>query len=301
MVATSDLFSELLYQLTPSSAELDRVRSHRDEVQRRLKLEGVVEFINTGSYIKNTAIRPFDDIDLFVALEPTEYEKAKDRILTRLAWQLRLSYPASWVRTQAHSVGIVFASGVRVDVVPAFVSREDECYYIRNRHDKEWVATNPHLQKAFFNERQSQDRRYRDIIKLVKHWKNHRRVRWSSYLMELIVALWFDEEGIPDGRDVALHAFFAWVCEQDWSREVYYFEDHLEDHEVPDESNAPMTILDPTSGENNVAENVTRKELKEFLGVCNTARRRGATALAATSRVQAIKAWRDVLPWFPSR
>lgn len=299
MVATSDLFSNLLFQLTPSAAELQNARKHRDEVQRRLALEGVVEFINTGSYIKGTSIRPFNDIDLFVGLDPGAYAKTKDRVLTRLAWQLRGSYPASIVRTQEHSVGIRFATGVRVDVVPGFADEDEGYYYIRNRVRKEWVATNPHLHKAFFNARQAEDSRYRDVVRLVKHWKRHRRIRWGSYLMELLVALWLEEEGMPNGRDVAVHTFFSWLAEQDWENEIYYFTDYYDDTDVGDRGDAPIVILDPTNPGSNVASGVTPRDLKELISVADTARRRSATARRATSRTAAARAWRSVLPWFP--
>lgn len=299
MVGTSDFFNDLLFQLRPSATELQRARKHRDEVQRRLALEGVVEFINTGSYIKGTAIRPFNDIDLFVGLDPGTYAKQKDRILTRLAWQLRFSYPASWVRIQEHSVGVAFATGVRVDVVPGFADVEDECYYIRNRITKEWVATNPHLHKDFFNTRQTEDARYRDVIRLVKHWKSHRRIRWGSYLMDLLVSLRLDEEGMPDGRDVALHAFFSWLTEQNWENEVYCFTDYYDDSDVGDIKDAPLIILDPANPASNVARSVTHEDLKELVNVADTARKRSAAAMRATSRTAAERIWREVLPWFP--
>lgn len=299
MVAVADLFTDLVVQLTPSESELARARQHRDVIKQRMPFPGVVEFINTGSYIKGTALRPFDDIDLFVAIDPREYDGQPTKILTRLAFHLRTSYPVSWVRTQEHSVGITFASGTRVDIVPGFLNEDGDGYLIRNRREKTWVATNPHIHKEFFNNRQNEDRRFREIIRLVKHWKRHRRKQWGSYLMELLVTHWADEEGIPVGRDVALHDFFTWLVEQDWERDEFFFNDYYSEGDLPERSDAPMFVLDPANADNNVAQNVTAVDLKGLLNAAKFARRRSKAALNANSRPAAYRVWRDLLPAFP--
>lgn len=299
MVAIADLFTELVYQLTPSEAELARARQHRDTIKQRLPFPGVVEFINTGSYIKGTAIRPFDDIDLFVGFDANQYDGRPNKILTRLAFHLRASYPISWVRTQEHSVGITFASGMRVDIVPGFLGDEGEGYFIRNRVRGEWIATSPHIHKEFFSLRQDEDRRFREIIRLVKHWKRHRRTRWSSYLMELLVTHWVEEHGIPTGRDIALHDFFEWVAQQDWENDTFYFEDYYSESELPERTDETMVVLDPANPLNNVAQGVTTTDLRGLVNAANFARRRSKAAINARSRSASAKIWRELLPAFP--
>jgi tRNA nucleotidyltransferase (CCA-adding enzyme) len=299
MVAVADLFTDVVFQLTPSESELARARQHRDAIKQRMPFPGIVEFINTGSYIKGTAIRPFDDIDLFVAIDPTEYDGQPTKILTRLAFHLRASYPVSWVRTQEHSVGITFASGTRVDIVPGFLNDGGNGYVIRNRRDRTWVQTDPNIHKEFFNRRQDQDRRFREIIRLVKHWKRHRRKRWGSYLIELLLTHWADEQGIPIGRDVALYEFFNWVLEQDWASDTFFFDDYYSENELPDRTDTPMFVLDPANPENNVAQNVTAADLQGLLNAAKFARRRSRAALNASSRTAAARIWRELLPVFP--
>src|SRR5256885_3038294 len=211
LVQMSDLFDSFISRITPTEHELEIARQHRDTVASRIRLEGVLELINSGSYIKGTSIRPFTDLDLFVGFDATEYEAEEERVITRLHYHLGQSFPASQVRLQTHSVGVIFSDGFRVDVVPGFALRTRIGYYrVRNRDDGRWVTTSVAIHKDFFQKRQDADPRFRDMVRLVKHWKNHRRRNYGSFMMELLVAKAF-KDGIPQGRDVALHKFFEWV------------------------------------------------------------------------------------------
>src|SRR2546422_11383241 len=120
LVQMSDLFDSFISRITPTEHELEIARQHRDTVASRIRLDGVRELINSGSYIKGTSIRPFTDIDLFVGIDPDEYGADEERVITRLHHRLGQSFSTSQVRLQTHSVGIVFADGQRVDVVPGF-------------------------------------------------------------------------------------------------------------------------------------------------------------------------------------
>ena len=79
-----DLFDRYLTSITPSESELDRARTHRDTVASRIDLDGRIETINSGSYIKGTAIRPFDDIDLLVGFDERAYETKLERLVSRM-------------------------------------------------------------------------------------------------------------------------------------------------------------------------------------------------------------------------
>ena len=293
----SDLFDTFLSRITPTERELELARQHRDTVASRIKLEGVTELVNSGSYIKGTSIRPFTDLDLFVGFDATEYEAEESRVITRLHYHLGQSFPGSQVRLQTHSVGVIFSDDFRVDAVPGFAQRTRPGYYrVRNRDDGRWVTTSITRHKEFFLKRQNLDARFRDMVRLAKHWKNQRRRKYSSFLVELLVAKAF-KDGIPVGRDVALHEFFNWISTGGLKRPIvfndYYSAAGLE---LP---NDPLVVLDPSDPRNNVASAVDRQALDELIAAGDWARARSGTALSMTSRREAANAWRDVLPDFP--
>ena len=297
MVQMSDLFDTFLGRITPTERELEVARQHRDAISSRIRIHGVKELINSGSYIKGTSIRPFKDLDLFVGFSAQEYEAEESRVITRLHYHLRQSFPSSDVRLQTHSVGVIFSDGFRVDVVPGFALRSREGFYrVRNRDDGRWVTTSVAIHRAFFQKRQDRDPRFRDMVRLVKHWKNHRRRKYGSFMIELLVAKAFGN-GIPQGRDVALHAFFEWVAGGGLAKPVA-FPDHytLSGMKIP---NDPLIVLDPANPRNNVASVVDREGKDELVAAADWARARSGTALAATSRREAADIWREILPEFP--
>lgn len=299
MVVMHDLFDEFLVRLTPTERELDLARQHRDAVESRIRLAGVREFLNSGSYIKGTAIRPFTDIDLFVGFDAAAYEAEEENVITRLHYHLNQSFPSSQVRLQTHSVGVIFADGLRVDAVPGFTVRSRPGYYrVRDRDDGRWITTSIRRHKEFFQKRSDADHRFRDLVRLVKYWKNCRRRKYSSFLVELLVARAF-RDGIPQGRDVALHAFFEWATEGGLRKPVM-FTDYYTLDRVRIDSASPMFVLDPTNPENNVARTVTEEAVRELIEAADAARARSRTAISTTFRGEAARAWRDILPGFPT-
>ena len=293
-----DLFDTLLGRISPTERELDAARQHRDAVAGRIRLEGVRELINGGSYIKGTSIRPFGDIDLFVGFNAEEYGRDEERVITRLHYHLGQSFPQSEVRLQTHSVGVIFADGFRVDAVPGFaVPHRPDFYRVRDRDDGQWVTTNIRMHKAFFQARQERDSRFRDMVRLVKHWKAQRRRKYSSFLMELLVAR-ASSQGIPHGKDIALHEFFAWIAEGGL-REPIMFDDFHDRGSANVFDGSALVVLDPANPNNNIARAVDRDALNEFVSAADWARARSATALVATSRKESAAIWRTILPAFP--
>lgn len=280
MVQLSDLFDEFLSRISPTEWELDRARVHRDEVTRRLpELEGFKEAINTGSYIRGTSLHPFTDIDVFLGYDPDSYDGDAERLITRLHWHLGRSFPNSTVRLQSHSVGVIFSDDIRVDVVPGLaVNGRPGFYRVRDREKNIWSTTNVRGHKDFFDRAQARDPRFRDIVRCVKAWKNSRRTKFSSYMLELLVTRAFRGR-MPQGKDVILHDFFQWLSLGGFPW--------------------PAKVPDPTNSANNVASDLTRPAHLELLSAANYARARIGTALRCTSRHQASIALGDVFDQFP--
>ena len=294
-----DLFKRYLWSITPSDTQLARARAHRDEVAVRLQVDGIVERKNSGSYIKKTALYPLEDIDVLVGFDGQLYDRDHERVVSRLHRVLIDKFPTTEVRIQRHSVGVRFADGVRVDVVPGFqVPGRPGYHRLRDREHGRWRETNIALHLEFFRKRQDEDRRYRDMVKLVKAWKRGRRTGFSSYLMELLVARVFSE-GIPQGKDVALHDFFSWIARTKLKKPII-FNDYYRASDARYEE-APLVVLDPASWRNNVAAGLTSDAVNELVRVADRCRARANTALNQTSRSAAAAIWDEILPGFPAR
>jgi hypothetical protein len=153
------------------------------------------------------------------------------------------------------------------------------------------------MHKVFFQARQERDPRFRDMVRLVKHWKAQRRRKYSSFLMELLVARAFSQ-GIPQGRDAALHEFFAWIAEGGL-REPIMFNDFYDTGSVNVLDGSALMVLDPANPNNNIARLVDGDARDELVSAANWARARSGMALVATSRTGSAAIWRTILPAFP--
>jgi hypothetical protein len=138
----------------------------------------------SGSYSRNTAIRPLHDIDMFVLMgevdpSPREIRGAGGTVVTQdsVLKQVRQALAKKWPEKelpilQQHSVHIAFSgSEIEFDVVPAFKVRGQETFRIPERETNLWIDSNPQLHAE---RNRTADRKaghqLNPLIKVVKHW-----------------------------------------------------------------------------------------------------------------------------------
>jgi len=162
---------------------LELTAGQRDEVSRqhtmvrealRQRLKQKTDFLS-GSYSRNTAIRPLHDIDILVVLgdatgAPPE---SPDAALKRVRVALKEAWPNKELPIlQQHSVHTEFTkSGIEFDVVPAYQRAGQEVFLIPERNAGTWVRTNPKRHQEVStqcNERAG--KKLKPLIKAVKHW-----------------------------------------------------------------------------------------------------------------------------------
>lgn len=127
-------------------------RSLRDNL--RAQLGHGIRDILSGSYSRGTAIRPLNDIDVFVVLDPVAHRDGYPpatpaTCLKKIHAALKAAYPGHEPRIQGRSVHIDFTgTGIGYDVVPAFEERSAGEYKIPDRDRDAWIRTNPEKHKA---------------------------------------------------------------------------------------------------------------------------------------------------------
>ncbi len=184
---------------------LELTQGQRDEVSRqhirvreslRQRLETKTDFLS-GSYSRNTAIRPLHDIDIFVVLGETRSSSASssaqrglmpDEVLK----QTRQALHEEWSnkeapRLQQHSVHIGFSkSEIEFDVVPAFEVPGRGAYLIPERGTGQWILTNPRLHQTLSTEANERaGKKLKPLLKAVKHWnRQHGSSPLGSFHLE---------------------------------------------------------------------------------------------------------------------
>lgn len=142
----------------------------RKNLQRHLS---TLDNFLVGSYARRTAIRPLNDIDIFVEIDPATLSPTPptpEALLGLLKAALRKAYPDQTVTRQARSLHIEFSrTRIAYDIVPA-LTRPGGGYRIPDRAASSWVATNPKTHQRLSTE--ANERAGQKLIPLVKALKH---------------------------------------------------------------------------------------------------------------------------------
>lgn len=189
MMTVLQAFQEFLSGLELTTNEQDEaVRQHtflRTQIQQRVDLDD--NFLS-GSYKRNTAVRPLKDIDVFAVFKrPAGTLPRPSEQLERLRRLLSEIYPSKEPTTQSRSVNIEFSgTGIAYDVVPAYLDRQD-VYTIPDRDVDRWILSNPkvHAERSTAaNERSG--KKLKPLVKAVKHANRHHEGGGRSFHLEVL-------------------------------------------------------------------------------------------------------------------
>lgn len=222
MTTLACAFQSLLesLELTPKQRQ-DASEQHaymRTELQRRLDVKD--NFL-TGSYARHTAIRPLNDIDIFLVLQETAGQSRKvphTSLLNVVQNALREIYRDKAPSCQAHSVHIEFSTKeIAYDIVPAFY--DGEGYVIPDRNDpKKWIRTNPRRHEALSieaNERSG--KMLKPLLKAIKHARHFHESRGESTgarSFHIEVLSWNIIESKPEDNMSGLERLLAGLSSQ---------------------------------------------------------------------------------------
>jgi hypothetical protein len=148
----------------------------------------------SGSYDRRTAIRPLNDIDLFMVLNESVHgglrSQSTQPCLDAVLAALQRAHPSGVsMRRQRRSVNISFQStGIGYDVVPAFrVSGKHDVYIIPDAERQSWIATNPAQHAALCNQADARNGHVlKGLIKAAKHWNVQHGKQLRSFHLEVM-------------------------------------------------------------------------------------------------------------------
>jgi predicted nucleotidyltransferase len=191
-----EAFDELLRRCEPTPVTKEQVSERQQYLRGSLSehLDIVDDFL-TGSYVRQTQIRPASDIDLFVVWDPAYWDRGVQQprqVLTLLLRSLRKTYPFSTMRKDGQAVTVAFKDRMKFDVVPAYSLRSGN-YIIPNVDKGEpWIQCNPkaHIE-AFTAANKRAEGRLKPLIKIVKAWRANAQSSVRSFHLELMVAKCF--------------------------------------------------------------------------------------------------------------
>ncbi|MEZ4475059.1 MAG: CBASS oligonucleotide cyclase [bacterium] len=200
MKTVTQAFDALRQNLELTDKQRDAASAQHTRVRERLRsMPGYHTDFLTGSYKRRTAIRPLKDIDFFVVLALAKShwdDRPTDRpttVLERLHHAMDRAWPTKGKpKRQTRSINIDFSSTeIGFDAVPA-VERAGGGYWIPDRDQDAWIATNPKQHEAVLiaaNEKAGG--RLNPMIKMVKRWRRELKLRgidapFSSFHLEAL-------------------------------------------------------------------------------------------------------------------
>jgi len=197
-------FDTMLSRLEPTYIQKSAIKTTRDTIDKVLQndpkivlAKGTQSTFLTGSYKRNTLIRPIDDIDLYVLVHFAVHADGKRPILIlrEMARALRNRYKrGTRIRVDSPCVVIRF-NDYKFEVMPAvYYADDDERYMVPGPGAREWIDCYPHVpQKWLTDSNYQNDKKFVPLIKILKQWNRHNNVGLKSFHLELLTGMVFEE------------------------------------------------------------------------------------------------------------
>lgn len=225
---------EMVREIEPSPSHKSAAsRSHnylRDVLDTGQFQDRIIDSYLSGSYARDTALHPIDDVDIIVVVDPAGWRSgvfdskpAPDKILQSFATAIRYRYKQSSVYVQRRSVRLSLYH-LDIDVVPAIqVNGGRHRVQIPDGDSGEWIVSAPRLHSDIATEiNQSQGQRFKPLVKLLKYWNCQlpASARLKSFAIETLAATLFRHVKFGTMQD-GLRCFFDFVASRREEESLY--------------------------------------------------------------------------------
>jgi hypothetical protein len=176
----------------------------------------------SGSYARDTAIKPLDDVDIIFELASNSYgmggflplRPTPEQVLESFARAIRYRYPVSSVYGQRRSVRLELEH-LDIDVVPAIVDSSDSSLiFVPDRETAQWIKSSPKNHSANATRVNAKHAgRFKPLVKLLKYWNSNLpdTIRAKSFMVETMAVRIFDSVALPELEKGLLY-FFDFVA-----------------------------------------------------------------------------------------
>jgi hypothetical protein len=243
----------LVRGIEPSSAQKSGASRSHNHLRNLLDTgefgNRIVDSYLSGSYARDTAISPIDDVDIIVVVDPEGWPRRflnshpdPDSVLQSFARAIRYRYPHSRVHVQRRSVRLNLYH-LDIDVVPAIALKGDrQLVEIPDADSEEWLTSAPRRHSEIATEiNLTHGGRFKPLVKLLKYWNCRlpKTADLKSFAIETMAARVFCNVGLPTIQD-GLRRFFDFMAGRADQAILYRWTDNYGiqlswwAHEVPD-------------------------------------------------------------------
>lgn len=188
-------FTTYLSWCSPSATDRAKASSHRASIEAKLEAKfGLWRMYESGSWKHGTGVKGFSDVDYFVSLKSSKPVYGSSALIAvKEAMQER--FPSTYIHTSRPAVVLEFGGGYeRVELIPAYPSlslANDDMRYNIPGVRTEWMESTPESHLTYVNDCNNiavVKGGTKELARLVKAWKYHRKVPLSSFYLEMRAA-----------------------------------------------------------------------------------------------------------------
>jgi hypothetical protein len=213
-------FNDLASRLNLTGSQIEGVNASRDRILTALQSSPKISLIDqkpcfyTGSYSRDTIIRPLDDIDLYIRIDYSKHADGKSprEIIMLFRQELKRTLPETPMKESPPCIKIKFFNK-RFEVVPVVSYRDnDDLYDIPTSDLKGWEPCFPTLPNKWLTQANKRNGGlFIPLIKMVKQWirNNGLRTPIKSFHIELLTDLIFSKYNIENYPQGIFIWFFA--------------------------------------------------------------------------------------------
>lgn len=238
MASCESAIWEYLKKIEPTPTQKDgAVRSHNylreilctGQFASRIKTSYL-----SGSYARDTAIAPLDDVDIIFVVNPQAWQTgllssapSPETILLSFAGAVRYRYPNSSVRTQRRSICLQL-NHLDIDVVPAIeADAAGQMIWVPDAETGSWIKSSPKLHSdAATRVNQARSGNFKPLVKLLKNWNSNlpSTANFKSFIVETMAVRLFQNVAIPSLEEGLLR-FFDFMAFLDGKAQAYSWSD----------------------------------------------------------------------------
>lgn len=218
----------------------------------------------SGSYARDTAIAPLDDVDIIFVINPQAWQLGllslypmPRTVLESFARAVRYRYPASSIRMQRRSICLQLYH-LDIDVVPAIeADATRQTILVPDAETGNWIKSSPKSHSDIATAiNQQRNENFKPLVKLLKRWNANlpSTANFKSFTIETMAARLFQKVDIPDLQEGLLR-FFDFVAHLDgkalaysWSEQCGMSLNRFET-KVPDLAGTGSNLISKVDGE----------------------------------------------------
>jgi len=254
-----------------------RERLQRDDKFREYYLDSFV----SGSYGRDTAIRPIKDVDIIVVMNIDEKNEPK-KVIDYLYSILQKFY--NNVKRQTRSVNVAL-SYINMDIVPSIApSGTQNILIIPDMSEKTWIKSHPrkHI-KLSTDMNKKQSNLYKPLVKAIKEWRDVRMSdTWKpkSFILESIVYNYSIKNTI-NNIPSSIKEFYVFI--------------YNEYKKTKEKGKWSPYLKDPAGTDTDIAKDWTYSDFSKFYDESLDSWRVADAALKETNNSKACELWRQIL------